>query len=198
MSGQVLTQVNPIYPPDAKAAHVQGAVVLDGIISKDGIVKALQVISGPVELRVSAIDAVRQWRFEPYLLNGQPTEVETTITVNYQLDDDADSQSQNDESATGVVPKKIGGGVSRPVLIYSVQPEFSEQAKKDKVGGTVIIRLWVDEQGRPEHVRVLRGVGNGLDEKAVEAVKQYKFKPAMEDGKPVLVELNTEVNFKIF
>src|SRR5258706_6453087 len=121
------------------------------------------------------------------------TQVETTITVNYQLGDPADSQSQNNESAAEVVPKKIGGGVSAPVLIYSVSPEFSEQAKQDKVGGIVLVHPWVDERGRPGHVSVLLGVGNGLDEKAVEAVKQYKFNPAMEGGKPFLVELNTEV-----
>ena len=132
------------------------------------------------------------------LVNGEPTEVETTITVNYHLDDPSDSPSQNDDPATGIVPKKIGNGVSAPVLTYSVPPEYSEQAKKDNVGGIVVVHLWVDEQGRPEHVRVLRGVGKVLDEKAVEAVKQYKFKPAMEAGRPVLVELSTEVNFKIF
>jgi protein TonB len=96
------------------------------------------------------------------------------------------------------VPKKIGGSVSAPVLIYSVEPEYTAQAKADKVGGIVLINFWVDEQGRPEHVRVRRGLGEGLDEKAVEAVKQYRFNPAMEGGKPVLAELNIEVNFKIF
>jgi TonB family protein len=99
---------------------------------------------------------------------------------------------------SGVGPKKIGGGVSTPVLIYSLLPEYSEQAKTEKVGGTVLVNFWVDEQGRTKHVRVLRGVGMGLDEKAVETARQYKFTPAMEGGKPVLVELNTEVNFKIF
>ncbi len=198
MAGQVLSHVNPIYPPDAKAAHVEGAVVLHAVISKTGEVRDLYVVSGPDELQASALDAIGQWIYKPYLLNGQPTEVETTITVNYKLDDPRDSQSQDDESASGVVPRKIGGGVSAPVLIYSVLPEFSEQAKQDKVGGIVLVHLWVDERGRPGHVSVLRGVGNGLDEKAVEAVKQYKFNPAMEGGKPVLVELNTEVNFKIF
>jgi TonB family protein len=198
MAGQVLSRVNPIYPPDAKAAHVEGAVVLHAVISKTGEVRDLYVVSGPDELQASTLDAIGQWIYKPYLLNGQPTEVETTITVNYKLDDPADSQSQNDEPATGVVPKKVGGGVSAPVLIYSVEPEYTEQAKADKVGGIVLINFWVDEQGRPEHVRVRRGLGEGLDEKAVEAVKQYRFKPAMEVGKPVLAELNIEVNFKIF
>jgi periplasmic protein TonB len=95
-------------------------------------------------------------------------------------------------------PKRIGGGVSAPVLLFSPDPEFSEEARKAKFMGVVTVNLWVDEKGNPTHVRVLRGVGMGLDEKALEAVKQYKFKPAMEGGKPVLVELNVEVNFQIF
>ena len=95
-------------------------------------------------------------------------------------------------------PKRIGGGVSAPVLIFSVEPEFSEEARKAKVAGNVLVNLYVDQNGNPSHVRVIRGVGMGLDEKAVEAVRQYKFKPAMENGKPVLVELNVEVNFQIF
>jgi protein TonB len=99
---------------------------------------------------------------------------------------------------TGGGPRQIGGGVSSPVVIYSVEPEFSEEARKAKVAGNVLVKLWVGTDGLPSHVHVIRGVGMGLDEKAVEAVKQYKFKPAMENGKPVLVELNIEVNFQIF
>jgi protein TonB len=99
---------------------------------------------------------------------------------------------------TGGGPRRIGGGVSAPVLIFSVEPEFSEEARKAKVAGNVLVNLYVGTDGKPSHVRVIRGVGMGLDEKAKEAVEQYKFKPAMENGKPVLVELNVEVNFQIF
>jgi protein TonB len=99
---------------------------------------------------------------------------------------------------TGGGPRRIGGGVSAPVLIYSVEPEFSEEARKAKVAGNVLVNLWVDTNGNPSHVHVIRGVGMGLDENAVKAVQQYRFKPAMENGKPVLVELNVEVNFQIF
>jgi protein TonB len=95
-------------------------------------------------------------------------------------------------------PRRIGGGVSAPQVIYSVEPEFSEEARKAKFAGNVLVNLWVDTSGMPSHVRVIRGVGMGLDEKAREAVMQYRFKPAMENGKPVLVELNIEVNFQIF
>ena len=66
---------------------------------------------------------------------------------------------------------------------HSVSPEFSEQAKQDKVGGIVLVHLWGHDLDKLEHVRVLREVGNGLDEKAVAAVKQHKFNPAMEAEK---------------
>jgi protein TonB len=94
--------------------------------------------------------------------------------------------------------RKVGGGVSTPEVIFKVDPEFSEEARKAKFMGIVLVSLIVDQQGRPQNVHVLRGVGMGLDGKAVEAVKLYKFKPAMENGRPVPVELNVEVNFQIF
>jgi len=94
--------------------------------------------------------------------------------------------------------RKIGGGVSTPVLIWQVEPEFSEEARKAKFMGVVTVDIIVNPQGLPQNVHVVRGVGMGLDEKAIEAVKQYRFKPAMEAGKPVAVEMYVEVNFQIF
>jgi protein TonB len=99
---------------------------------------------------------------------------------------------------TGGGVYRIGGGVSQPVVLFAPEPEFSEEARKAKVAGNVVVYLQVDTNGRPTHVHVIRGIGMGLDEKAVEAVRQYKFKPAMKDGKPVVVEMNVEVNFQIF
>lgn len=93
---------------------------------------------------------------------------------------------------------RIGGDVSSPIVLFHVDPQFSEQARAAKFGGVVLVNLTLDICGRPQNVHVLRGVGMGLDESAVNAVKQYMFKPAMEDGKPVPVQLNVEVNFQIF
>ena len=83
MQGQIITRTQPVYPPIAKAAHVSGTVVLHAIISKTGTIENLQVQSGPVMLRQAAIDAIQHWRYKPYLLNGEPTEVDTLITVNF-------------------------------------------------------------------------------------------------------------------
>lgn len=99
---------------------------------------------------------------------------------------------------TGGGVMHIGGSVRPPSLVSQVDPEFSEEARKAKFSGNVEVYLWVDENGNPSHVKVVRGVGMGLDEKAVEAVRQYKFKPAMQNGKPVKVDLYVDVNFQIF
>jgi periplasmic protein TonB len=90
-----------------------------------------------------------------------------------------------------------GGGISAPQVLFQPEPEFSEEARRAKVSGNVEVYLWVDEHGNPSHVRVVRGIGMGLDEKAVEAVRQYRFKPAMENGKPVTVEMYVDVVFQI-
>jgi TonB family protein len=85
MAGNILSKVTPVYPQAAKDAKVQGSVVLDAVIGTDGNIKSLRLVSGPEELTRSAWDAVSLWTYKPYLLNGVPTEVETTITVNYTL-----------------------------------------------------------------------------------------------------------------
>jgi TonB family protein len=94
--------------------------------------------------------------------------------------------------------RRVGGDVSAPVLIYSVKPEFAQQARNAKIAGNVLVNLVVDQNGIPTNVRVVRGIGHGLDEKAVEAVSKYRFKPSMEHGQPVSVEINVQVNFQIF
>ncbi|HTJ29231.1 MAG TPA: M56 family metallopeptidase [Acidobacteriaceae bacterium] len=83
--GNLVTKTNPVYPKEAKENRIEGAVILQAVIGKDGAIKELRVKDGPKELQKSALDAVRQWKYRPYLLNGDPVEVETTINVVYSL-----------------------------------------------------------------------------------------------------------------
>jgi len=83
--GLLVKRVDPVYPKHAKHAHLQGTVVLSAIISKNGEIRDLEVVDGPIEFVVSAVNAVRQWKYRPYLLGGEAVEVDTTITVNYTL-----------------------------------------------------------------------------------------------------------------
>jgi periplasmic protein TonB len=85
MEGMLIRRVQPVYPILARNARIQGKVLLQAIISKEGKIEQLQVISGPPMLVSAALDAVRQWRYRPYILNGEPVEVETQVTVNFVL-----------------------------------------------------------------------------------------------------------------
>ncbi len=83
--GDLVHKVVPTYPPLARTARVQGAVILQAMISKSGTIEDLKLLSGHPMLTAAAIEAVRQWRYRPYVLNGEPVEVETEITVNFSL-----------------------------------------------------------------------------------------------------------------
>lgn len=95
-------------------------------------------------------------------------------------------------------PYKVGGGVQAPRAVFTPDPEYSEEARKAKYQGVVVLWLIVGPDGRPRDMRVQRGLGMGLDQKAMEAVKQWKFDPATKDGKPVAVQINVEVNFRLY
>jgi len=94
---------------------------------------------------------------------------------------------------------RVGGDVSAPVPVFQVEAEFSEQARKEKYQGVCLVGLVVDAKGNPQNVHIVRGLGMGLDEKAIEAVKRYRFRPAVRNGiTPVPVYVNVEVNFRLY
>ena len=92
----------------------------------------------------------------------------------------------------------VGGGVSAPVIVHSVEPEFTQEARSANFQGAVSIQLIVDAQGNPQNVRLVRHLGMGLDEKAIDAVRQYRFKPALYQGHPVAVQIVINVDFRLY
>ncbi len=93
---------------------------------------------------------------------------------------------------------KVGGGISAPQAISTPDPEYTEEARNDKTQGTCILWMIVDDHGNPRDIRVVRGLGHGLDAKAIEAVKQWRFQPAEKDGHPVNVQISVEVGFRLY
>jgi len=185
--GQIIVQVPPVYPQEARDHHIQGTVVLKAIIGKTGNVEHLSVVSGPKELMPSAIDAVNQWKYKPYLLNGEPVEVETTINVNFSLDDNSGAPSGPEAS-----------NYTPPAIIYKVEPQYTPETRAAKLSGVVVVNLVVTPQGVPDNVRVVKSLNVALDQKAIEAVSQYRFKPAMQEGHPISVPVNVEVKYQAF
>jgi len=98
---------------------------------------------------------------------------------------------------TGGGVYRIGGGVSSPVPIFKPEPEYSEEARKAKFQGAVLLAIVILADGNTTNIRVIRPLGLGLDEKAIEAVQKWKFRPSVKDGKPVAVSANVEVNFRL-
>jgi TonB family protein len=92
---------------------------------------------------------------------------------------------------------RVGGGVSAPTVVYKVEPDYTEEARAAKLQGTVVLTVEVDPTGTATNIKVRRSLGLGLDEKAIESVKQWKFKPGQKDGKPVSVPVTIEVNFRL-
>jgi TonB family protein len=92
---------------------------------------------------------------------------------------------------------RAGGGVTAPIVTYKVEPEYSEEARKAKFQGTVLLYIEVNERGLPQNPRIIRALGMGLDEKAIEAVMKWRFQPGRKDGKPVTVAAQVEVNFRL-
>jgi len=91
-----------------------------------------------------------------------------------------------------------GKGMTPPRAIYSPEPEFSEEARKAKYQGLCTLEVFVDEMGRPRDIKIVGSLGMGLDEKAIEAVKTWRFEPAMKDGHPIPARINLEVDFHLY
>jgi periplasmic protein TonB len=93
---------------------------------------------------------------------------------------------------------KVGGGISAPQAVSTPDPEYTEEARTAKTQGTCTLWLIVDAAGHPRDIRVIHGLGFGLDAKAMDAVRQWRFDPALKDGKPVNVQISVEVEFRLF
>lgn len=127
---------------------------------------------------------------------GEPDASKFAIPAGYKVVDGSTTpQSPEVPGQPGLY--RTGGPVTGPQVIHAGDPQYTDRARRDKLSGTCVVSVLVDTKGMPQHVHVLRPLGDGLDEKAVEAVQQYRFKPAMYQGHPVPVEVNIEVTFRI-
>lgn len=107
-----------------------------------------------------------------------------------------DGSSNPTEGSSSVSPTDKNS-MQHAILLFQVAPEYSEQALKAKLSGTVKIHFTIDERGDPTDITVIKGLGMGLDERAVEAVRHYKFKPAMRNGQPIRFDTYVDVNFQV-
>jgi TonB family protein len=209
IAGLIENKVDPVYPPLARQARIQGAVILGVIISKTGDVENLQLISGHPMLAPAAIEAVKQWKYKPYLLNGEPVEVETQVQVNFRLSEkpasDGIAQSIPSEPGSLIsmpqdasVPQRVrvSSGVAQGLLIKKVNPEYPPEAKDEQIQGVVLLQVIIDKEGNVANIKLISG-HPALAPAAMEAVAQWRYRPYLLNGSPVEVETQVRVNFTL-
>lgn len=214
---RLIRKVTPEYPANARDQRVMAAVTLAAVIGTDGVPKSLRVVSAGVDadLARAAVDAVKQWRYEPALLNGQPVEAANTITVNFFNNAFVNFPPPPPPPPPPPAPEppalttppppsppppppgsriRLGGNIQQTMLLTQVRPIYPPEAKEKRIQGIVILEVVVGKEGDVESVKVISGHPL-LQQSAVDAVSQWKYRPTLLNGEPVEVVTTVTVNF---
>jgi TonB family protein len=213
MSGLLIRRVQPIYPPLARQARIQGTVVIRAMITTSGDVANLQLISGHPMLAPAAIEAVRQWKYRSYMLNGEAVAVQTEIQVNFTLADGpagvvGDSpgminfkppvtcqpEAGSDTTATPCV--RVSENIMRAMRIQKVDPDFPPFALQNRIQGEVMLNVSIDQNGDVSDVKLISGHPT-FSPPAIEAVRQWRYTPYLLNGSPVNVQTLVRLKFII-
>ncbi len=208
-------EVKPQYTPETMRARVQGVVTLECVVQPDGTVGVVTVTKSLHEgLDQEAIKAVKQWRFKPGLKDGKAVPVRITLEMTFTLRDTPAAGGATKPPSIPVLPPttgdtaaksqpeparvyKPGDGVTAPVLVKDVKPQYTSDAKDAKIQGTVVLECVVKTDGTVGEIKVTRALEPGLDEEAVKALRQWRFEPGTKDGKPVPVRITLEMTFTL-
>lgn len=218
----VLTKADPEYSEEARAAKYSGSVMLQVVVGTDGKADVIDVIrSVGMGLDEKAVEAVQKWTFRPGVLNGVPVPVRALIEVNFRLLDKPPAagggtgtgqamntsgspgmqllQGQRDQAGTPAAEGiySVGNGTSPPRVLSKTDPSYSEEARAAKLSGAVTLSTVINTDGRAEDIRIVKGLGMGLDEMAVASVQQWVFSPGTHNGIPVKVRAQIEINFRL-
>ena len=195
---RLIKKVDPIYPEAARQARVEGNVILGTRIDTQGRVSRVMVYSSKeFSLVQAAMDAVKQWVYEPLIVDGKPKEAVFTTQVRFKLG--SQQKTETAEVVGGVVGGvlKAGDSVEPPRLIKKVEPKYPVEARKALVQGMVVLEVTTDEEGNVEKVEVLRSESSLLNQASIDAVKQWKYEPMMSKGKPVRLSFNVTLTFRL-
>jgi TonB family protein len=182
---KVLRRVEPIYANGAVEQRREGTVVLGFTVGLDGKAKDIGTLrTVGWGLDEQSMLALREWRFEPARRNGMPVEERTTAEFLFKLPD-----------FLAALPPT--GDIVPPTVLSRQEPEYTPAAIANKIEGVLQLRMVVDTDGVPRSVEIARGLPNGLNEKAIRAMAQWKFHPATRNGVPVAVQWATQFYFRL-
>ena len=186
--GLITHRVEPEYPEEAHKRYIEGQVVVRFLIDKEGNTTDVLAVEGDQLLRDAAVAAVKQWKFKPYLLNGEPVQVETNATLKFKLKPPLDPGPPS--------KLRVSQGVAESNIRRKVSPVYPAEAVVNHVQGDVILRGTIDTEGNMVDVKPVKGDPMLIDA-AMQAVKQWKYKPYTLNGRPVVVETTIKISFRL-
>jgi TonB family protein len=187
---KLLKQVPASYPEIARQARVDGIVILEATTDTLGRVSSVKILRSIPLLDQAAIEAVRQWIYEPMIINGRPRGIIFTVTVRFSLSEG----TPRPLAAITLLPLDGGGALK---IDKSVQPAYPQEALTAIAEGTVVLEAAVNERGVVSSVRILRSVHPSLDKAAGDALRQWRFSPPIEEGKPKAVTVIASARFQL-
>lgn len=218
--GRPLEFIKPNYPDDAAKGKLEGSVALTLTIDPQGNVTDVSAISSGGEFTDAAVKAVRQWKYLPQPMDGSNQKnITTTVNLHFGITGDGKPNVtvifEEPKTPSGRAIFQVGKDVTPPHAVYSPIPQYDEQTGREVYGShspnpqydeqagriiyqaTCTLSTIVGPDGVPRNIHVVKSIGMGLDEKAIETVKNWKFAPATKDGKPVAVAISVEVTFHL-
>ncbi len=184
----------------ARQNGICGTNLIELTVDANGNPQDLHVLKSlEPSLDAKAIEAVSQYRFKPAMKNGTtPVPVKITVEIDFRLYKSLGSPGCSPQyPAPAPVQVSAGGRTSPAVLISHVQPKYTHDARKKRIAGTCTIQLTIDAKGVPQNLHVVHSLDPGLDNKAVEAVERWRYRPATKDGVPIPEESTVNVEFKL-
>ncbi len=193
---KLIKRVDPVYPEEARAAKVEGVVILGVRTDVYGRVERVMVYRSITPLLIKpAIDAVRQWVYEPLIVDGKPVPAVFTVTVRFKLNGEEDKIEDMDELTKAAVRAK--DQIKPPKLIKKVDPVYPEEARAEGIQGVVILEIMTDGEGKVVRVKILKSESSLLNHAAIDAVKQWRYEPLILKGKPTPVIFTITVAFRL-
>jgi TonB family protein len=186
-----ITDVKPVYPEEALKNKIQAVVMGKLAIDTNGRVFQAEVISGHPLLNDAALTAVKQWVYEPYIVNGKAQAVAITFTVSFRLNEGTEKLNDGPDAAIRIE------GSQRPKLITKVNPVYPPEALEKKIEGVVVLEAVADETGKVIATRMVKSPDQILAGAAIQAVKQWVYTPYFKDGKAKKVIFTVTVTFSL-
>jgi TonB family protein len=188
---EVLYYTDPFYTRAAREKKIEGIVTIEGAFDVKGCMKVVRVVKTiGFGLDENALAALRSWRFSPAKRNGEFVDAIAEIDIDFSLA--AAPRVEYDDIQNTSTPR-----ISAPTVIRRVEPQYTTEARQSRATGTVILQAVIQTNGTADILKVVKPLPFGLTESALEAIRQWKFRPAARNGKEIPMAINIEVGFNL-